>query len=184
MTSSGKFVVIGASESNNGDVSGNHGQHDFWVVKLAPDPLLVSEFDANLLKLYPNPVTRTLNIEAMERIERIVIFDLLGQKLLERSPNTLKTEIDMEHLAVGTYIIQLVSNNSSDSFKIISIRREVEDISQSKNCNPILLTGEWVLVILNLLTCDFVRGIARTPHNGLLSNHRGHQKSTVLAFHF
>ena len=111
--------MIGASESNNGDVSGNHGQHDFWVVKLAPDPLLVSEFDANLLKLYPNPVTRTLNIEAMERIERIVIFDLLGQKLLERSPNMLKTEIDMEHLAVGTYIIQLVSNNSSDSFKII-----------------------------------------------------------------
>ncbi|RYY22899.1 MAG: gliding motility-associated C-terminal domain-containing protein [Chitinophagaceae bacterium] len=30
----GGYVVAGSTESNDGDVSGNHGQRDYWVVKL------------------------------------------------------------------------------------------------------------------------------------------------------
>lgn len=30
----GGFILIGSSESNNGDVTGNHGNGDFWAVKL------------------------------------------------------------------------------------------------------------------------------------------------------
>lgn len=33
-TSEGGYIAAGYSESNNGNVSGNHGQRDFWVVKL------------------------------------------------------------------------------------------------------------------------------------------------------
>jgi len=33
-TSDGGYVVAGGTESNNGDVSGNHGEYDLWVVKL------------------------------------------------------------------------------------------------------------------------------------------------------
>lgn len=33
-TSDGGYIVVGATTSNDGDVSGNHGQEDFWVVKL------------------------------------------------------------------------------------------------------------------------------------------------------
>ena len=33
-TSDGGYVVAGESGSNNGDVSGNHGLNDYWVVKL------------------------------------------------------------------------------------------------------------------------------------------------------
>jgi hypothetical protein len=33
-TSDGGYVVAGSTESNGGDVSGNHGLHDYWVVKL------------------------------------------------------------------------------------------------------------------------------------------------------
>ncbi|MBL7922692.1 MAG: right-handed parallel beta-helix repeat-containing protein, partial [Bacteroidia bacterium] len=34
-SSDGGFVMAGATLSNNGDVSGNHGAHDGWVVKLS-----------------------------------------------------------------------------------------------------------------------------------------------------
>ncbi len=35
------FIVAGSTESNNGDVSGNHGSYDSWVVKLnLPEPQL------------------------------------------------------------------------------------------------------------------------------------------------
>jgi hypothetical protein len=34
-TSDGGYIVAGITSSNNGDVSGNHGAEDFWVVKLS-----------------------------------------------------------------------------------------------------------------------------------------------------
>lgn len=33
-TTDGGFIVVGSSESNDGDVSGNHGFRDVWIVKL------------------------------------------------------------------------------------------------------------------------------------------------------
>ncbi|RKZ25341.1 hypothetical protein DRQ29_06495, partial [bacterium] len=33
-TTDGGFIVAGESPSNDGDVSGNHGERDYWVVKL------------------------------------------------------------------------------------------------------------------------------------------------------
>src|SRR5262245_28285287 len=32
----GGYIVVGTTYSNNGDVSGNHGSGDVWVVKLSP----------------------------------------------------------------------------------------------------------------------------------------------------
>jgi len=32
-TSDGGYIVVGQSDSNNGDVSGNHGGSDYWIVK-------------------------------------------------------------------------------------------------------------------------------------------------------
>jgi len=33
-TSDGGFIVIGNSDSNDGDVTGNHGYNDFWILKI------------------------------------------------------------------------------------------------------------------------------------------------------
>ena len=35
-TSDGGYIVVGETKSSDGDVSGNHGDDDVWVVKLAP----------------------------------------------------------------------------------------------------------------------------------------------------
>jgi hypothetical protein len=34
-TIGGGYIVAGSSESNDGDVSGNHGSYDCWIVKLS-----------------------------------------------------------------------------------------------------------------------------------------------------
>jgi hypothetical protein len=41
-TTAGGYVVAGASNSNNGDVSGNHGDFDFWVASLSVRNFTVS----------------------------------------------------------------------------------------------------------------------------------------------
>ncbi|MBA2421900.1 MAG: T9SS C-terminal target domain-containing protein, partial [Chitinophagales bacterium] len=35
-TAEGNFIVAGYSDSNDGDVTGNHGSDDYWIVKLDP----------------------------------------------------------------------------------------------------------------------------------------------------
>lgn len=40
LTSDGGYIVTGYADSNDGDVSGNHGSRDYWVVKLKPDNIL------------------------------------------------------------------------------------------------------------------------------------------------
>lgn len=36
-TADGGYIMTGSSESNDGDISGNHGDLDMWVVKLSPE---------------------------------------------------------------------------------------------------------------------------------------------------
>jgi hypothetical protein len=39
-TTDGGYIVAGSSSSNNGDVSGNHGYSDYWVVKLNSEGII------------------------------------------------------------------------------------------------------------------------------------------------
>ena len=41
-TDDGGYIVAGYTESNDGDVSGNHGDYDGWVVKIAPESGIIS----------------------------------------------------------------------------------------------------------------------------------------------
>jgi len=69
-TSDGGYIVAGRSTSNDGDVTGNHGGQDIWVVKLA-------EPTSNLTELNPN-----------QPKELVKIVNLLGQEV-EYTPNTV-----------------------------------------------------------------------------------------------
>jgi hypothetical protein len=44
-TTDGGYIVAGTSSSNDGDVSGNHGASDYWIVKLGFDPLPIKLTD-------------------------------------------------------------------------------------------------------------------------------------------
>lgn len=44
-TSDGGFIVAGAADSNDGDVSGNHGGRDYWIVKLCQKSPLSIEIE-------------------------------------------------------------------------------------------------------------------------------------------
>jgi hypothetical protein len=39
-TSDGGYIVAGQSNSNDGDVTGNHGEPDYWIVKLDPNGII------------------------------------------------------------------------------------------------------------------------------------------------
>jgi hypothetical protein len=110
-TAEGGYIVSGVSSINNGDVTVNHGQEDFWVVKLAADPLATKDFDENVLTIYPNPVNDVLHLQLPDQaqIDKVIITDTTGKQIFEQS--TGNAEVNVENLASGVYFIKATANS-------------------------------------------------------------------------
>ena len=79
------YIVAGASNSNNGDVMDNHGDYDYWIVKLSPNVgIEEEEADENSISIYPNPGNEMLNVEFSilnkSKIS-ISIYDVMGREV-------------------------------------------------------------------------------------------------------
>ena len=68
---------------------------------------------------YPNPTTNNLNISASENIEKIEIFNLIGQKVISSLPNINKTKVNVSSLNTGIYIMKATIDGVTGSFKFI-----------------------------------------------------------------
>ncbi|MGB4665366.1 MAG: T9SS type A sorting domain-containing protein [Bacteroidales bacterium] len=111
-TSDGGFIVTGFTYSNDGDVSGNHGYSDYWVVKLTNEPERINEIENyNLLSIYPNPFTENAIItfdNPKNEKYRLFIIDITGKVVMEINEiygNTV--EIDGSNLSAGVYVFEL-----------------------------------------------------------------------------
>ncbi|HAD12465.1 MAG TPA: hypothetical protein DCF33_08500 [Saprospirales bacterium] len=104
------IALIGRTRSNNGDVSGNQGSSDFWIVKLSPETSSTSTPTAIPLRLYPNPASNwiTLNLPITEQGMQVSITDELGKQVLSRTIRT-DEKLDISVLGVGVYWVSAVS---------------------------------------------------------------------------
>lgn len=58
------------------------------------------------LKVFPNPSSDHIKIEAKENISGISIFDALGQEVISTFPNQMATQVKTESLEKGVYLIR------------------------------------------------------------------------------
>lgn len=86
-----------------------------------PDPSLSIETsnDFNSFKYYPNPVVNTLMIESANTMSKISIRNLVGQEVVRVTPNSLKTQVNMNDLNNGVYFVTVNIGNSQKTFKVI-----------------------------------------------------------------
>jgi len=124
-TPGGGFVVAGRTDSNDGDVSGNHGGLDFWVVRL-DGTVNTSVFNGaspvDALTLSPNPARERLAVRTSERILQAVVYDLAGMPVLQQDfallPST-QQEMDLSSLAAGIYIVRVRTGRFTASGKVM-----------------------------------------------------------------
>ncbi len=119
-TTDNGFVLFGYSNSNNGDVSNNHGVEDYWVVKLNPS-IITSTIDLtylNQLSLFPNPTNGRIEVlNTNNRRLYYSIYNIDGEMIKEESE--LIHYVDISSYSSGVYLIQIRSNKTIRSFKII-----------------------------------------------------------------
>ena len=118
-TSDGGYILTGRTLSNDGDVSGNHGNYEAWVVKLSSTLGLEEPSYNNLVKLYPNPVQNVLNLKTENKFINLsyTIIDGLGRIVLNGKLNEVDTTISVEQLSKGIYYLKLTDNSTNKFIK-------------------------------------------------------------------
>lgn len=67
----------------------------------------------------PNPVKDIINLSAAKNINKVELFNLLGQKSKSFEVNTLNKNLDISGLANGIYIMNVTIDETVGSYKII-----------------------------------------------------------------
>ncbi len=117
------YVAVGYSYSNNGDVTGNHGASDYWVVKFAPDTVTgIADFGFRTadLKVFPNPFTDELIIRSAG-LGEIKIYDITGKEILYTKTSSAETKINTAHLTPGFYIVNYKEGDKSVNKKMVKM---------------------------------------------------------------
>ena len=103
----------------SGDVQSTpNGGDDFWIVKadltpgLSTDNFVLPNFD-----MYPNPVSNQITIQLNNnlKLERINIYNILGQLINSYSEKVIKTTDYSE----GIYYVEVITNQGKSIKKLI-----------------------------------------------------------------
>ncbi len=68
---------------------------------------------------HPNPTDGVLNLNSVESIDNVAIFNLLGQQVLSQDVEATSTALDVSNLAVGAYVMKVSVNGQTGTYKII-----------------------------------------------------------------
>ena len=81
--------------------------------------LSVSDNQLEGFTYYPNPVTNSLNMNAKDDIQNIMIYDFTGKEVMNLMPNTMNVRVDMSQLKAGVYFVKVKVSNGLTAFKIV-----------------------------------------------------------------
>jgi Secretion system C-terminal sorting domain len=68
--------------------------------------LSTESFSASNISMYPNPATNLLNIEALNDIEKVSVYNILGQEVISKNVNNKVVNLDISSINKGIYIIK------------------------------------------------------------------------------
>ena len=71
-------------------------------------PLGLNDNLAEFISVYPNPSNGLVNISSPENIERITVINLVGQTVLDITPSSSKTQLNLEGYQSGLYFVNMV----------------------------------------------------------------------------
>jgi hypothetical protein len=89
-------------------------------VQLVFDPALTtSQFAQAKFSYYPNPTRNQLNISAAKNINKVELYNVLGQNVLTSVVNATQKQVDISTLKTGIYMMEVTIENTKQSFKVV-----------------------------------------------------------------
>ena len=95
-------------------------QSDWTAVEtFTTDEFSVNNSNFQNFSYYPNPVKANLSLKAGLEIEKVSVYNLLGQEVIVLNPNSLNAKIDLSRLQAGPYMLRVSINGDIKTFKVI-----------------------------------------------------------------
>jgi ribosomal protein L28/predicted cupin superfamily sugar epimerase len=79
----------------------------------------LSSFEASKVKMYPNPTSSVFTIEANEVIESVSLYNVLGQEVVAKNPNSNVVTLDIANLQTGVYVVKTMIGGVSSTSRIV-----------------------------------------------------------------
>ncbi len=76
-------------------------------------------FELSSLKYYPNPIVDKLTISYKENVDKVTVYNMLGQVVREVNANATQVEVDMNGLSSGKYIVQISVGNQMHTIQVL-----------------------------------------------------------------
>ena len=73
----------------------------------------VGDFGISTVVFYPNPMGDVVNVTAQVEIEKVTIYSLTGQKIIEQRVGGTNAQIDVSYFASAPYFMQVTTANGS-----------------------------------------------------------------------
>ena len=97
----------------------DYGQVEDYLINVSAPVAGAGEFTSANFKYYPNPVTNVLNVSYVKNITGVEVFNLVGQKVINKTVNQNDAQVDMSALSTGTYMVKVSSAEGSKTIKVI-----------------------------------------------------------------
>lgn len=68
---------------------------------------------------YPSPSSGVVTLESERIIEKVALFNMLGQNVFETQVNSLSINMDVSSLAKGTYLMQVAVDGQNGVYRIV-----------------------------------------------------------------
>jgi hypothetical protein len=81
--------------------------------------LSTTKFEASNIKMYPNPVKNSLTIDANSTINKVSVYNILGQEVLTINPKSNSATLQTNNLQKGLYIVKTEIDGKLLASKII-----------------------------------------------------------------
>lgn len=82
----------------------------------------IKNISSSDVRIYPNPASETLTIEAASAVDQLVVFNLLGTPVVQMNNVQSTNRLDVSQLAPGIYTI-VVTSNGSEFYSRVTIER-------------------------------------------------------------
>lgn len=115
------FTAIGGT--NNTDfvqfvITSDLGTVYYDNLYLHKNTLATSSFEAANIKMYPNPATTRFTIDALASVEKVSVYNLLGQEVITKNTNSQQVTLDISDLQVGVYVVKATINGIVSTSRI------------------------------------------------------------------
>ena len=112
-TDEGQLTYQSVTIFMNFNMTDTADQVYYWDNLVLGEPLGVLENTLVNIKMYPNPATSVVVLQASQEIATIQVMNLLGQRVTSVSVNNTTSTINVSGLAAGTYIANVLFSNGN-----------------------------------------------------------------------